>query len=319
MDKPTEHTIETAGAAPRRSKRARMGACCKKFWWAWLIFVIIAIGIAAVILIFAIIPKIAQDKVNEADLTIHGLEIRQATPDSYKLSMDSSIHTGYGIGSKARIEPMTASLYIDSKKKPFLKVPVGEVHGKGDVPVVQEDYPVTIDDMDAMDQFVKGLMDNSTINFKLSGRSKLWLGKINTMINYNEDIELKGLNKLEGMVIKAYDILSKQADGSNMGGKVLIPNPTVFTIEMGNVGLKIGVSGKHAGIGYLPNLVLTPGNNLYDFRANISDLNVMIGALTAGTPLTIGSNGTMVNGEKIEWLSKPLESMDVLVPIDVSH
>lgn len=87
---------------------------------------------------------------------------------------------------------MNAKLYIEDKDKPFMTIPVGEVKGAGDVPITQKDYPVEISDEAAMDEFVKALMDNSTLNYKLSGRSKLWLGKINTMINYNEDIEMKG-------------------------------------------------------------------------------------------------------------------------------
>jgi hypothetical protein len=35
-----------------------------------------------------------------------------------------------------------------------------------------------------------------------------------------------------------------------------------------------------------------------------------------GKPLTIGSNGTMIDGVKIPWLSKPLEGLNSSVPIN---
>src|SRR5437588_12898316 len=43
-----------------------------------------------------------------------------------------------------------------------------------------------------------------------------------------------GFNHLKGMEITEYSILdsTKQADGSNLGGQVLIPNPTVVEIQM---------------------------------------------------------------------------------------
>lgn len=36
------------------------------------------------------------------------------------------------------------------------------------------------------------------------------------------------------MVIKKIDIIANQTDGSNMAGKVMIPNPTIVTVEMVN-------------------------------------------------------------------------------------
>ena len=43
-----------------------------------------------------------------------------------------------------------------------------------------------------------------------------------------------GFNQLKGMEITKYSALdsTKQVDGSNLGGQVLIPNPTVVEIQM---------------------------------------------------------------------------------------
>lgn len=94
----------------------------------------------------------------------------------------------------------------------------------------------------------------------------------------------------------------------------------MLTIIQGDVGLKIAYDGEDQGIGRIPNLILTPGNNLYDFRAtvevNTKTIQIIGGS---GKPLTVGSNGTSINGVKIPWLSKPLEAMAVDVPVELDH
>ena len=44
-------------------------------------------------------------------------------------------------------------------------------------------------------------------------------------------MELIAFNKLDGMVITSYAIYTNNTKG-NVGGDVMIPNPTVTTIEM---------------------------------------------------------------------------------------
>lgn len=314
-EKGVEQTIERASVKP--TKRQRLKASCKKYWWAWLIAQIIMLGIIAIIGIFGIIPRVAQDKVNDAGLNLHSLEIRSPTPNDFRLSLNSSVHIGHGISTKATLDPMVASLYIQDKKKPFMKLQVPKVHGEGDVPIGQTDVLTTIDDVEAMDEFASALMKNVTLKYKIYGRTKLWLAKIHTMVNYNQKIEMAGLNELSGMHITNIMSITNQTDGATMHGNVTIPNPTIVTIEMGDVALKVGFNGTQAGTGVIPNLVLRPGNNSYYFRTMIpgDKLAVVLPVLTGkDNKFEIGSTGTFINGVKIPWLSKPLEAVVHQVP-----
>lgn len=125
-----------------------------------------------------------------------------------------------------------------------------------------------------------------------------------------------GLNHLEGMAIKEYDLVQNSTT-ENLAGRVLIPNPSIVTIQMGDVQLNIALAGNSVGTGWIPNLLLTPGDNLYDFNGLIDQKQLINVALAAGKkPLEISSNGTFINGEKIGWLSAPLETLETLVPIE---
>lgn len=125
-----------------------------------------------------------------------------------------------------------------------------------------------------------------------------------------------GLNHLEGMTIKEYDLVQNSTT-ENLAGRVLIPNPSIVTIQMGDIQLNIALNGKSVGTGWIPGLLLTPGDNLYDFNALIDEKQILNVAMAAGkTPLEISSNGTYIDGEKISWLSAPLETLETLVPIE---
>jgi len=314
LEKGAGETIERAPV--RRSKRQRLKGSCKKYWYWWLLSQILILGIIAIIGIFGIIPRVAQDKVNDAGLTLHSLKIMDPTPSSFKLSMNSSVHIGHGISTKAVLDPMIADLYITDKKKPFMKIQVPTVHGEGDVFIGQEDVLTQIEDAEAMDEFAGALMANETLKYKIRGRTKLWLQKINTMVNYNQKIEMKGLNSLEGMVITDIQTLVNQPDGASLHGNCTIPNPTIATIQMGDTWLKIGVDGKNVGAGIIPGLILKPGNGSYYFRSFVpSEMQIStLSHLMKGGLLEIGSNGTSINGVKIPWLSKPLEAVVHKVP-----
>lgn len=72
----------------------------------------------------------------------------------------------------------------------------------------------------------------------------------------------------------------------------------------------------------IPSLILRPGNNTYRFTVLIPDqANIlkMAGAAIGGGTLTIGSNGTTIDGVKIPWLSKPLEKLSTEVPINTKY
>lgn len=162
-------------------------------------------------------------------------------------------------------------------------------------------------------------------------------------ISYSNTISrITGFNKLSGMEIQSYDLISNNPN-ANLAGKVLIPNPTVVTIEMviapqyappvyfkvantiskGNVHISFSLNGTVLGFGTISNLTITPGNHQYDFQGKLGDqaMTTLLTAIITGgknTALTVKGNGTEVGGVDIPWLTAPLASLEVTVPIAVS-
>ncbi|KAA8892928.1 hypothetical protein FN846DRAFT_595791 [Sphaerosporella brunnea] len=314
-------TVEDAGVAGSITKRQKLARNCKRFWWAWLAGFLIFVLIIVMIVIYGIIPPVAQKIINDTELTLHSLKITNSKADSFEVSINGTITGATGPAKHARLDAFSVKVFLEGHDpiQPFMTLPVDEIHGGSEVPVVQNNVEVSITDEAPLDEFASKLMDNDLLRVAMRGRTKMHLGAIHTGINYNEVVTLKALNHLQGMIITSYQLLQNQSD-ANLAGEVLIPNPSVVTIEMGNVGLTIALDNESYGTGVIPNLTLTPGNNTYGFRAQIEQSKLIPMALATGNgkPLTIGSNGTVIDGVKVPWLSKPLESLKTLVPIQRS-
>ena len=86
------------------------------------------------------------------------------------------------------------------------------------------------------------------------------------------------------------------------------------------MGLKISLNNTEMGVGVIPNLVMRPGNHTYKFFCAIpqDQLITLLQAASSHANLTIASNGTSIDSVKIPWLSKPLEALDTLVPINTN-
>lgn len=315
--------VEYAAPAHGPTRGQKTKRHCKRWWWAWLLGFGIFVMVVMLIVVYAILPKVAQDKINDSKLTLNSLKIAGPTADSFVVSMDATIDTGGGVAAHADLDPMEIELYLNKdaeEYKPFMKMPLDALKGAEQMKVVKTDVPVQVNEMDAMKDFAKTLMAAETFEFHIWGQTKVWLGKLNAKVDYDETVTMTGLNHLNGMVIKSYTPISKD-NTRNMNGQVLIPNPSVATIEMGDVNLQLALDGKAIGTGEIPNLVLTPGNNEYEFNAKINTEDILTLAMAAqtGGHLTVSSNGTYINGERIPWLSAPLETLTTEVPFDVKH
>jgi len=79
------------------------------------------------------------------------------------------------------------------------------------------------------------------------------------------------------------------------------------------------LNGQELGNGTISGLRIRPGNHTYDFRSRVKTAAVLplAAALSSGSPvvLDVRGNGTDINGVNIPWLSGPLSSLGVKVPI----
>lgn len=122
------------------------------------------------------------------------------------------------------------------------------------------------------------------------------------------------------MVIVSYTL----AKGDfNIAGKVVIPNPSVFTLELGNVHIDISLAGSALGNGIIPNLIVSPGlKNTYDFKANLTGENILklVTAIqNREANLQIQATDVEKDGVSVPWLKGPLAAEAIDVPVNITR
>lgn len=233
---------------------------------------------------------------------------------------------------------------LDGKNTPFLYIDIPSVKSNKEVQVTV-DQDIKLPNLDAFTDYTKTVMSSETFKVRLTGKTKLHLGGLPTYdIDYNKVVTMKGkfatansspfncidrtagLNHLSGMNITELKILAGTTilpDGSNMVGKVMIPNPSVQTLQLGNTTMNLSVDGKSIGTTLLPNLTLKPGNNTYDMQSNVNQLNVL-GLVqnqykNAILPLSIVGNSTINSqGQHLTYYEAAIQNNVVNVSLNIA-
>jgi hypothetical protein len=136
---------------------------------------------------------------------------------------------------------------------------------------------------------------------------------------------ITGLNKLKGLNITSIKLLSGAdeilPDGSNMIGTVYVPNPSVMTLDLGNVTMNLAIDSTPIGYALLPDLVLKPGNNTVPMQAHIQPL-VVFDLVSrkyknAVVPLDIVGNSSVSDGTHLMYYEEAIKSNTVRVDLNV--
>ena len=132
--------------------------------------------------------------------------------------------------------------------------------------------------------------------------------------------KLSGLNITDLKVLQANETLP---DGSNLVGNVHLPNPSVMTLDLGNVTMNLSVDGQAIGTSLIPNLLLKPGSNVIPLQSTVNQLTIL-GFLTkypSGVlPVDIVGNSSVAkNGDHLTYYEDALKSNPIKLNLDISH
>lgn len=132
------------------------------------------------------------------------------------------------------------------------------------------------------------------------------------------------MNHLSGLNISDIKILSGAKeilpDGSNMIGTVHIPNPSVMTLDLGNVTMNLAVKSTSIGYCLLPNLVLKPGENTVPMQARVDQatlITMIMSTYRNGIlPLEIVGNSSVSNGKTLTYYEEAIKANTINLDLD---
>ncbi|KAI9794177.1 MAG: hypothetical protein M1816_006102 [Peltula sp. TS41687] len=324
-DKVESSSYGKSASPPRRpGAGARLKSFLKRWWWLLLIVFICSVLIVVLPLVFVGIPRIAQRDVRNSRLEIRSMVLTDPTRDSFHLRLEELLHSDSNY--HPILDAFNASLFLEDTMpdiKPFALIEVPRIRSE-DVTPITIDQSVGIADLDQFTRYTKLVMNSEEYRLAIRGSTGLHqkgLRKIN--VDYNEVVTLKGLNKLRGFNVTEFSILLQPGpDGANMVGKALIPNPSVMTLEMGNVTMNLFVEGDLIGTSLLPDLTLRPGDNIVDMRSTTNQSLVLqkLSKFTDGmVPIDIVGNSSILNGEHLTYYEEALKSNTVSIKLNVGR
>ncbi|KAK4211072.1 hypothetical protein QBC37DRAFT_255682, partial [Rhypophila decipiens] len=319
--KPAQVSTEAVSEKPR--KRGIAGHCAR-FWWAYLIGVIVLVVIVVPVVLLVAVPKIAQSKLDEAELTIERIVMTNSQPDKFTMTIDSVIRSDGKV--HAKIEPFTGQMFVEGDDRPFAAVNFPETTSDA-FQIVNVTQETKIENMAAFTDFNKQLLKSTDFKVRVEGDTGIHVKGIDRRypVTFRKTITLAGLQTFEGTEVFDSEIaIMGFPDGNNFRGKTRIPNRSVVTFEVGNATFDTFLLGKKVGQTFLDNLILKPGNdNVFPMRSKIDNsaiLDIMQKkpyCETGIVPFVLVGTKVVNDGKPLSYFAEALGAGEQTVPIDL--
>ncbi|KAG5999812.1 hypothetical protein E4U43_001846 [Claviceps pusilla] len=319
------HVSHVSGSS-RNGKKAALKNHCKRFWWLHLIIFLCVSAAVICIVIFVGVGKIAQSKINSADLEIQSTQVLDSQPDKFLMQIDSTITTDGTV--KADIDPFLGDLTLLDvpNAKPFIQVPFPATNANK-FQTVNISQEVTIADMDAFEQFNMNFFQKEIVRISIHGKTQVQPAGLSKKydVDFYKVAEFKGLNKLNGTTLSDMQIKIgiPQEGVPNFHATATIHNPSYYTIDLGNATFNNYADGQLLGKLTIQNLVLKPGQNVAPVSAEL-DQALIISIATKKPycqdrklPVELLGTDVKKGSQTIPWLLAALASANQTVELSL--
>ncbi|KAI0433673.1 hypothetical protein F5Y09DRAFT_54654 [Xylaria sp. FL1042] len=306
--------------APRKKSHFR------RFWWIYLLITLVVATVVVVpsVLLVAV-PKMAQQKLNEAKLTIDGIAVTNTQTDFLRMAINSTIEASSSV--HATIDAFQGTLYLADVDPPlaFSKIDFPQTTSSA-VQAVNVSQVIQISDSDAFTTFNKALLSSVSVQVQVKGDTYIHVQGISRAypVTFDKTVTLKGLNGFNGLSISDASISIRTTD--NFNATVHIPNPSALTLEIGNTTFTNYLNGEDIGQAYINNLVLYPGNNTFSTTADIKQLPILnaltlepLCELKGKLPFQLKGNNVVNDGQVLPYFRDALAATYQNVTIDLSE
>ncbi|KAK8082341.1 hypothetical protein PG996_001122 [Apiospora saccharicola] len=319
-------SVSEAGPAGQKSKGSKRH--CKRFWWIYLALLVVIVVIVVPCIILVAVPKMAQSRLDNASLNIDSVVISQVQKDSFNMAINSTVLADNSVHATIRAFDGTMSLLPNkdgAAPVAFAKFQFPEIATSAAV-VVNISQKVAVGDTNSLVAFNEALLSQESVHVRVEGDTHIRVSGIarDYPVTFRKDVELKAFNGFAGLSVS--NISVTLASFNNFNGTTRIPNPTVFTFELGNTTWNNYLDGgANVGTAYIDNLAMRPGNNDFFIWADIAQMPVL--AALGKKPvcespqgdLTFELSGKTVenNGQSIPWLATALSAHNASITMPV--
>lgn len=231
------------------------------------------------------------------------------------------------------IESMLVRLYRDghSPEDPFLELtlPACEIRRSTDVEI--DGQTTRILNIAQFSDFIGDFMFNESVILRVCGSAKAHFSGMRSRLQMNDHVVVTGLNNFPGYVIKSCQLLLPKApDGALLEAVLDLPNPSLATIEMGDLTLDLYIGPVVVGEVFIPNVTFAPGPNIVtsrvylDTKTAMSNLRMIIQSqkelLRHGKlGVKVSGKSTRRNGENLVYFEKALSKLQLSSQVPLSR
>ncbi|KAL7935274.1 hypothetical protein V8C35DRAFT_299020 [Trichoderma chlorosporum] len=312
-------------AAAATTKKGGFVRHLKRFWWAYLLVFICGVVLVVCLVIFVGVPKIAQDKVNDAKLDLQGVNVLNTKSDSILLQINSTITTDGSI--KANIDAFEGVMYLEDlpAHTPFLNVSFPATNGDKHQ-LVNISQEVQIYNADAFNTFNVWFAANETLRVTVEGRTKVKPSGLSTKfgVTFKKTITMNGLNTFNGTTVSngKIDALAKKGQ-PNFSGTADIPNASYFTLDIGNATFTNFIDDTNIGNLTISNFLLVPGSNKVSISADLDQAAVLTAlqspkyCKTGIIPVKLQGSAVRNDDQTLQYFLDALAAHNQTVPMDI--
>jgi hypothetical protein len=180
------------------------------------------------------IPHVAQQKIDDAHLSLDGINVSNTQTQNLTLAINSTITSDGSI--HATIDGFQGVMYLEDLEghTPFANINFPQTTSDA-LQTVNITQPLPINDVHALTVFNTWLLVNETLNVTVSGDTNVHVSGIDRAygVHFQKTVNMPGLNKLDGIIVNETTI-SGQNDtlGNNFHGVAYIPNYSLVAFEL---------------------------------------------------------------------------------------
>ncbi|KAJ3202343.1 hypothetical protein HDU67_000616, partial [Dinochytrium kinnereticum] len=237
---------------------------------------LVLLAIMVPVLLFVVMPKIAQDSINHSTLTFTQVNITDITDASYTLSSKGRVENAGSFDADISFDgPVNVywtnrpnsnpDLLIGTMSLPGFSV-AGAAPKSGNVEIPGATFKV--ESVDSMSLFSKYLISEGTFSWRLKGKAAAKALGI-TIKGLSLD-KVVSLNGLKNVTITSFDLpTSDPTKGITIATTTLLQNPSPITIQLGNLTFDSYVLSSKIGVLSAADVTLTPGPNSLSLNGHL--------------------------------------------------
>ncbi|KAI0022583.1 hypothetical protein F4780DRAFT_184683 [Xylariomycetidae sp. FL0641] len=321
-EKPASTAKEGVAGTKEATPASRQGHF-KRFWWLDLLLLLLVATIIIVpCVVLVAVPAMAQSRLDSVSLSIDGISVTDTRADSLTLSINATIGASGGV--QAKVDAFKGTIYLAGAKppRPFAQLQFPETTSGGAQTLnVSQNMP--IDQVSAFTDFSMQLLAQESVSVTLAGDTHVHVAGIARAfpVAFKKTISLPGLNGFAGLSISDPQVSVTSKD--NFNGTVHLPNPSGLTLEVGNITFTTYLNGTNAGLGYLDNVLLVPGDNAFPMQASINTMVVAQALTSPGyckdngvLPFALRASRVTNHGKELPYFEKALGAVNASISID---